>query len=513
MPAGVGHVPLLAVRDVTKRFSGVLALDQVSVTVEHGEVLALVGENGAGKSTLINVIGGVLRPDEGSIEFEGHAVSRLDPHIAQGLGISIIHQESELAPTLSAAENLFLGRPPRYLKHFVAHRRLHAEARDWLDRVGAEFSTKTLARDLSIPEKRLLELARAISMNAKLVIMDEPTTVFADREVQHMFRIVQDLRSCGVSILYISHRLKEIFSVADRVTVLRDGRQVATCQIGEVSEDQLVHWMVGRDLDRVFPRRNHRFGAEAFSVSGLTRRGVIHDVSFSVREGEILGLAGLVGAGRTEVANAIFGATRRDGGEIRLGGQRIDMRSPSDAIRHGIGYVTADRKLDGLLLGKSLKENIALASLQRLAWCGFIKSREEKTEVLKFKDLLAIKTPGIQQLVMYLSGGNQQKAVFARWLMVHAKVLILDEPTVGIDVGAKQEIYSLVNDIAEEGRCVILISSELPEVLGMCDRILVMHKGRITRELSRDGATQEEILRYSAGLREAASADTTARES
>jgi len=503
------HGVLLTVRGITKRFPGVLALDQVDLDLERGEVHALVGENGAGKSTLIKIIGGVVRSDEGTIEFDGKAVSHLDPHGAQKLGISIIHQECELAPTLSVAENLFLGRQPRWLKWFVDRRQLHREARSWLDQVGARFSTKVLVSDLAISERRLLELARAISMHAKLVIMDEPTTVFSDEEVQHLFRLVRELRARGVTTLYISHRLEETFSIADRVTVLRDGQHITTCPIDQASEDQLVRWMVGRPLERIFPRRSTAPREEAFSVSGLTRRGVIEDVTFSVKKGEILGLAGLVGAGRTEVADAIFGASKLDRGEICLEGKPIRIDAPSDAIRHGIGYITADRKLDGLLLIKSIKENISLASLRNLSRFSFIKWRTEKAESRRYKDLLQIKTPSIQQLTVNLSGGNQQKVVFARWLLVHAKVLILDEPTVGIDVGAKQEIYRLINDIAEDGRCVIMISSELPELLGMCDRILVMHRGRVTRELSRDEATQEEILYYSAGLRETASKTTT----
>jgi ribose transport system ATP-binding protein len=503
------HGTLLNVRGITKRFPGVLALDHVDLELERGEVHALVGENGAGKSTLIKIIGGVIRSDEGTIEFEGNAVSHLDPHAAQKLGISIIHQESELASTLSVAENLFLGRQPRRLRCFVDRRCLHREARTWLDQVGAGFSTRTLVRDLAISERRLLELARAISMHAKLVIMDEPTTVFTDREVQNLFELVRELRLRGVTTLYISHRLEEIFSIADRVTVLRDGQHIQTCPIDQASEEQLVHWMVGRQLKRDFPRRSAPPGEEAFSVSGLTRHGVIEDVSFSVKKGEIVGLAGLVGAGRTEVADAIFGALKLDRGEVRLDGELIQIDSPADAIRHGIGYITADRKLDGLLLIKSIKENISLASLHELSRFSFIKWRTEKAESRRYKDLLRIKTPSIQQLTVNLSGGNQQKVVFARWLLIHAKVLILDEPTVGIDVGAKQEIYRLINDIAEDGRCVIMISSELPEILGMCDRILVMRGGRIKRELKGDEATQEEVLYHSAGLRETASKTTT----
>jgi ABC-type sugar transport system ATPase subunit len=333
--------------------------------------------------------------------------------------------------------------------------------------------------------------------------------VFTDKEVQHLFELVRDLRTRGVTTLYISHRLEEIFSIADRVTVLRDGQLIATCSIDEATEDRLVRWMVGRQLKRVFPTRSARAYEEAFSVAGLTKHGVIENVSFSMRKGEILGLAGLVGAGRTAVADAIFGAIKIDGGEIFLEGKKIRIDSPADAIRHGIGYITADRKLDGLLLTKSIKENVSLANLSEMSHLGFIKWAAEKREARRYREVLQIKTPSIQQLVMNLSGGNQQKVVFARWLLVRAKVLILDEPTVGIDVGAKQEIYRLMSEIAEEGRCVIMISSELPELLGLCDRILVMRGGRVVHELSREDATQEEILYYGAGLEQAACANET----
>lgn len=497
---------LLRATGVTKRFPGVLALDRVDFELRRGEVHALVGENGAGKSTFIKILGGVLRADAGTIGYEGKRIAHLDPYAAQMLGISIIHQESELALPFSAAENIFLGRQPRHaIKWLIDRRRMHRKAQMWLDKVGARFRASSLVRDLSISQRRLVELARAVSMNAKLLIMDEPTTVFTEQEVEHLFEIVRSLKTHGVTTLYISHRLEEIYSIADRVTVLRDGKVIATMPVQNATEDKLVQWMVGRELKRVFPVRSKPPGEEMFSVSGLTKKGVIDDISFSVRKGEIVGLSGLVGAGRTAVANAIFGVMQVDHGEMVLDGRPIRVASPAAAIRHGIGFIPADRKLDGLLLIKSVKENISLANLKNMSHWSFIDWRREKAEAKKFQELLRIKTPSINQIVVNLSGGNQQKVVFARWLLMHAKVLILDEPTVGIDVGAKQEIYNLINEIAEEGRCVIMISSELPEVLGMCDRILVMHEGRIVHELSRAEATQEEILYYSAGLHETAS--------
>ena len=497
---------LLRATGITKQFPGVLALDRVDFELLRGEVHALVGENGAGKSTFIKILGGVVRADRGTIEYEDRKLSHLDPHESQKLGISIIHQESELALPFSAAENIFLGRQPRHaIKWLIARKRMYREAQMWLDKVGATFRASSLVRDLSISQRRLVELARAVSMNAKLLIMDEPTTVFTEQEVEHLFEIVRSLKVQGVTTLYISHRLEEIYSIADRVTVLRDGKVIATTPVQNATEDKLIQWMVGRELKRVFPTRSKAPGEEMLSITGLTKKGVIDDVSFSVRKGEIVGLSGLVGAGRTAVANAIFGAMKTDRGKIVLEDKRVKIDSPAAAIRHGIGFITADRKLDGLLLIKSVKENISLANLKNMSHWSFIDWRQEKAEAKKFQELLHIKTPSINQIVVNLSGGNQQKVVFARWLLMHAKVLILDEPTVGIDVGAKQEIYNLINGIAEEGRCVIMISSELPEVLGMCDRILVMHEGRIVHELSREEATQEEVLYYSAGLHETAS--------
>ncbi len=495
---------LLDVRGLTKRFPGVVALKNVDFDVREGEVHALLGENGAGKSTLIKILGGVLQPDEGQVAFCGKELHGIDPHRAQTLGIGTIHQESELALPLSAAENIYMGRMPASVKGVIDRQRIFRDAQQWLDTVGAKFSARQAASDLSISQRRLVELARAVSMDAKLLIMDEPTTVFTDEEVDTLFRIIGELKERGVATIYISHRLQEIYEIADRVTVLRDGEKIGTLDASEATEETLIKMMVGRQLSQVYPEREEiDSSGELLRVENLTRRGVVEDVSFTVNAGEIVGLSGLVGAGRTSIANILFGAMKADHGEIHLRGRKIRVHSPAGAIRHGIGYITADRKLDGLLLIKSIRENVSLASLKALQRLSFIARGREKQAARKFKDILGIKTPSIEQIVENLSGGNQQKVVFARWMLAKSDLLILDEPTVGIDVGAKQEIYRLMSGIAAEGRGILMISSELPELLGMCDRILVMREGRIVHEISREEATQEEILYYSAGFHEA----------
>ncbi len=494
---------LLNVRGLTKRFPGVVALKSVDFDVREGEVHALLGENGAGKSTLIKVLGGVLQPDEGSITFCGKKMQGTNPHRAQGLGIGTIHQESELALPLTAGENIYMGRMPTSAKGIIDRQKVYRDAQRWLEKVGAKFSARKTAADLSISQRRLVELARAVSMDAKLLIMDEPTTVFTDEEVETLFQIIRELKRQGVATIYISHRLQEIYEIADRVTVLRDGEKIGTLDAGDADEDVLIKMMVGRQLSQVYPERSNAApSSELLRVEGLARRGVIEDVSFTVDAGEIVGLSGLVGAGRTSIANILFGAMKADRGEVWLRGKKIRIHSPAAAIRHGIGYITADRKLDGLLLIKSIRENVSLACLRRLQRFSFIARGRERQAAEKFKDVLAIKTPSIDQIVENLSGGNQQKVVFARWMLAKSDLLILDEPTVGIDVGAKQEIYRLMNGIAAEGRGILMISSELPELLGMCDRILVMREGRIVYEVSGAEATQEKILYYSAGFHE-----------
>lgn len=494
---------ILEVKGLTKRYPGVVALKDVDFEVRKGEVHALLGENGAGKSTLIKALGGVLQPDSGEIRLCGQELRGLTPSRAQALGIRTIHQESELALSLSAGENIFVGRLPRAAFGLVDFARVHREGQQWLDKVGAHFDSRSKAKDLSISQRRLVELARAVSMDAKLLILDEPTTVFTDEEVKRLFEIVRELQASGIAVIYISHRLREVYEIADRITVLRDGEKAGTLDVQEADEDRLIKMMVGRQLNQVYPQRD-RGGCEdeLLRVEDLTRNGIVDHVSFSVRKGEIVGLAGLVGAGRTSIANMLFGAMRPDGGEIFVRGQRVRIGSPTDAIRHGIGYVTSDRKADGLMLMKSIRENVSLACLRRFQKASFIDRRRERQVAREYRDILSIKTPSIEQVVEFLSGGNQQKVVFARWLLAKSDVLILDEPTVGIDVGAKQEIYRLMSDIAREGRGILMISSELPELLGMCDRILVLREGRVVDEVRAEDATQERILWHSAGFKQ-----------
>ncbi|MEA1965513.1 MAG: sugar ABC transporter ATP-binding protein, partial [Candidatus Aerophobetes bacterium] len=440
----------------------------------------------------------------GEIRFNGKQINMhtINPHQAQVLGISIIHQESELVPHLTVAENILLGQEPINSFRLIDTDKIYKRAKEVLGRVKSKVSPKILVKNLSASQQRLVEIARAITLNPKLIIMDEPTTVLTEQEVKDLFDIIHLLQKQKITVIYISHRIEEIFGVANRVTVLRDGKLTASLRVDEVTEDSLVQLMVGRELKRSFPIRKTKIGGEILSGVEINKKGVLKEINFCVHEGEILGVTGLVGCGRSELAKVIFGASRIDSGEFYLNKKRVVINSPSDAIRNGIGLIPEDRKGEGLILKRSVKENISLASLDRISKYSFINSSAEIKKTKKFRKTLQIKTPSINQLVLYLSGGNQQKVVFARWLLTYAKVLIFNEPTVGIDVGTKQEIYYLINQIAERGRSIIMISSELPEILGMSDRILVMRDGEIAKEFSRDEATQEKILYYSAGLEE-----------
>lgn len=488
---------------ITKEFPGVRALSKVNLEVTKGEVHALVGENGAGKSTLVKILSGILRADEGQIEFDGEEIDMhtFDPHQAQVLGVNIIHQESELVPHLTVGENILLGQEPTKRFFFIDTDKVYKRAQEVLDRVKSKVNPRILVKNLSASQQRLVEIARAIALNPKLIILDEPTTVLAEQEVKDLFGIIHLLQKQGITAIYISHRIEEIFGIANRVTVLRDGELIASLRVDEVAEDRLVQLMVGRRLKRSFPIRKTKTGEEALSGIGINKKGVLKNINFCVHKGEMLGVTGLVGCGKSELAKVIFGASRIDSGEFYLDKRRVVISSSSDAIRNGIGLIPEDRKGEGLILKRSVKENISLASLDRISKYSFVNLSTEMKEAEKFRETLQIKTPSINQLVLYLSGGNQQKVIFARWLLTYAKVLIFNEPTVGIDVGTKQEIYYLMSRIAEEGRSIVMISSELPEILGMCDRILVMYEGEIVKEFSRGEATQERILSYSAGLK------------
>lgn len=489
---------LLEMRNITKDFPGVRALDNVSFTLAPGEVHALAGENGAGKSTLIKILAGAERMTSGEIFLGGNRVDITGPLHAKKLGISVIYQEFDLIPFLSVAENILLGREPRK-GAFIDWPALYAQAGEALRRLGIDLDLRAVVNDLSVAQKQMTEIAKAVSTDARIIVMDEPSATLTLREQAHLFDLVRTLKKQGVAVIYISHRLEELFEIADRVTVLRDGRWIMTAPVREVTREQLVKHMVGRELTGDYPRRTRPPGKEILSVRGLSRRGVVHDVSFSLHEGEVLGITGLVGSGRTEIARAIFGADPADAGEIRLAGERLRIRDPRAAIRAGISLATEDRKEQGLVLIMSVRENVTLANLRALAKRGFVNRRRENAEASRLVQSLAIKTAGLEQKVQNLSGGNQQKVVLAKWLFTNSKVVIFDEPTRGIDVGAKQEIYRLMNDLAEQGVGIIMISSELPEVLGMSDRILVIHEGRVRAELTRDEATQEKIMSYATG--------------
>lgn len=491
---------VLEMRDIVKRFPGVVAVDGGQLTLRPGEVHCLVGENGAGKSTLMKILSGAQPADEGEILLNGEPVTLHSPHHAQQLGIGMIYQEFNLSPFLSVAENIFLGREPRIPRTpFINWGAMYQNARDVLARINVKIDVKRAVNTLSIAQQQMVEIAKAISLNAKIVVMDEPSATLTDHELDALFDLIMELKQQGIGIIYISHRLEEIFKIGDRLTVMRDGEYIGTNPVSELTREEIIKMMVGRELKDEFPKQDFTLGEERLRVEGLTREGVFEDVSFSLRTGEIVALTGLVGAGRTEVARAIFGADKISGGSIYLDGEAVTVHSPRDAIRQGIGLLTEDRKHQGLVLGMSVRENTTLANLKAVALGPFISQRIERPLVDGYIKDLRIKTPSGEQTAQNLSGGNQQKVVLAKWLFTKSKVLIFDEPTRGIDVGAKVEIYRLMNTLVVEGVAVLMISSELPEVIGMCDRVIVMHEGRIAGELLRGDATQEAIMHLATG--------------
>jgi len=487
-------------RGISKAFPGVQALDGVSLEVAPGEVVALVGENGAGKSTLIKILSGCYRADAGEIVLAGRPLGRYSPHQAQQLGISVIYQEFNLAPPLSVAENNFVGRQPRTRLGFVDFRRMEADAQAVLDSLHLPIDSRRLVNSLSVAQQQMVEIAKAISFQAKIIVMDEPTAVLTDRETATLFDLVRRLRAQGVSVIYISHRLEEIFAIADRVVVLRDGRGVGGLAVAEATVEKIIHLMVGRELTEMFHKEQVALGEPVLEVRGLSRAASrVRDVNLAVRAGEIVAMAGLVGSGRTEIARAIFGADPPDAGEVRVCGRPVRLRSPLDAIRAGMGLVTEDRKAQCLFLILPVRENATSASLGLLSTADFIRFGAERELVASLIAKLRIATPSPEQQVQYLSGGNQQKVVLARWLALKPRVLILDEPTRGIDVGAKAEIYALMGGLARQGVGILMISSELPEILGMSDRVLVVREGGIVAEFSRAEATQEAIMHKATG--------------
>ncbi len=485
---------------VSKAFAGVKALRAVSFELRAGEVHALIGENGAGKSTLIKIVTGAVKADSGTIRVRGEPVAHLDPRVSKSLGIAAIYQQPSLFPDLTVAENIALALEGGNAWRVLDWKGRGRRATELLERAGASIDPERLVATLSMPEQQLVEIAKAIGAEARIVIMDEPTASLTEREVESLFRVIARLRSEGVGVIYISHRLEEIAAVADRVTVLRDGESVATKTVQEVDRAELIRTMVGREVGSIFPKREIRAGEIMLELRDISSRAAgVHHVSLNVRKGEILGIAGLVGSGRTQLAETIFGLTPADSGEIQLAGETVAIASPADAIRHGIGYVPEDRQRHGAILEMSIAANTSLASLGKVAHRGLIDGDEERDLAERFVRQLRIKTPSVELETGALSGGNQQKVALARWLATEPSVLILDEPTQGVDVGSKSEIHSLMADLAERGLAILMISSELPELLGMSDRIAVMYAGHIQGTLDRKDATQQTILALALG--------------
>jgi ABC-type sugar transport system ATPase subunit len=497
------HMPLLRMTGISKSFPGVKALQDVSFEVGAAEVHAFLGENGAGKSTLLKILSGAQPPDSGTIEFGGKPVGFATPHVAQAAGIVTIYQEFTLAPDMTIAENIFIGREPGS-RLFISRSRMEDDARSLMKRIGLERSPRALVRDLSVAEQQMVEIARALSMKSRLIVMDEPTSALSGAEVQKLFDIIRSLKAEGIATVFVTHRLEEVFEICDRYTVLRDGKFAGAGHVAKTGMDQIIRLMVGREVERLSHRETSKAkGETALEVRGLTRRRKatdasaieLHDVSFKVQKGEILGLAGLVGAGRTETARAIFGADLIDAGDIIIDGKPATIRSPQQAIANGIGLVPEDRKQQALFLALAIRTNISIASHDRISaarW--FISRSKEDSLVEEYKKLLNIRMASPDQLAGNLSGGNQQKLVLARWLALRPKVLIVDEPTRGIDVGAKVEVHNLLFQLADAGIAVIVISSELPEVLALANRIITMREGRVTGEVLRDRTSQEELM-------------------
>jgi len=493
--------PVVRFRNVSKEFPGVLAVDSVDLDILPGEIHVVAGENGAGKSTLMKLLSQVERPSGGEVEISGEPVEFHGPRYAQSLGVAMVYQEFALASHLSIAENLFMGREPGRFG-FVNRRAESAEARGLLERVGLRTDPDRMVSSLAVAEQQRLEIAKALAIDAKVVIMDEPTATLAEREIEDLFGVIRDLTSGGIAILYISHRLDEIFRIADRVTVMRDGKIVDTLPVGDLDEDKLVRLMVGRDIENLYPKTEVEIGDVVLRAEGITRANVLKDCSFEVRSGEILGFAGLVGAGRTELARAVFGADRMDSGTVELEGRELNIMNPQDAIEAGIGYLTEDRKSEGLALQLGVDQNITLAHVPTRF--GFINLVEERRIARRRRDELNIRTPSIRRSVQVLSGGNQQKVVVAKWLEARARVLFFDEPARGIDVGAKAEMFGLIEDLAKEGRGIVIISSYLPELLNMCDRILVMHEGEVAGLIPRAEFSEERVMALATRIEEAA---------
>lgn len=485
---------------ISKSFDGNSVLTNVEFSVKKGEIHALMGENGAGKSTLMKILTGIYARDTGEVKVRGKLVDFKNPKEAEHAGIAVIHQELNILPDLTVAENLFLGNEKTFGKSGILKtKEMNKKAKVILGELGLDVDVKTVARELSVGKQQIIEIAKAMSSNAEVIVMDEPTAALTEREIVSLFETIRALQSNGVSFVYISHRMEEIFALCDRITILRDGNYVGVKEIKETSFDEIVQMMVGRELGERFPERNATIGDVKLTASGLTRNGHFEDISFELRKGEVLGIAGLMGAGRTEVAQSLFGYKKLQKGTISLNGKPVKISSPLQAKKLGFGYVTEDRKSEGLIVDFSVKDNLSLTNFNKVSSNGIIKANEEKVLYETMVKRLGVRTSGPNQAAKSLSGGNQQKVVIAKWLGIEPNVLILDEPTRGVDVGAKKEIYSIINELAEKGVAILMISSELPEIIGMADRVLVMHEGTLTAELQKAEMTQERIMHYATG--------------
>lgn len=489
----------LELKNISKSFPGVKALDDVSFSVDEGSVHVLVGENGAGKSTLIKIINGMYTADQGDLYMFGEKITTHNPRYMQEKGVATIHQELSPVLDLTVAENIFLGRYPLTKLKTVNKKKMFAEAQKLINDLGFHYNAKSLMRSHTVSDMQIIEIIKAISVNAKVIIMDEPTSSITEGEVKILHEQIHKLKNMGISIIYISHKLDEIEKVGDVVTILRDGKTISTNDVHALTTDEIITQMVGRKMDNVYPKKTAEIKEKILEVKGLSKENVFEDVSFTLHRGEILGMAGLVGAGRTEVVRTIFGLDPYDSGEIYLNGEKIEVKSVPDAINKGIIMLSEDRKGEGLVLCRSIEENIGLANLKKYVKFAAINKKQERKDADEMIKLLSIKTPSIKTEANSLSGGNQQKVVIAKWLLQNPSVLIMDEPTRGIDVGAKYEIYKIMCNLAEQGVGVIMISSELPEIIGICDRTLVMHEGKVTGEVMRSEFSQEKIMSYAVG--------------
>lgn len=496
----MNKTPVVEMKNIHKSFFNVQVLKGVDFDLIPGEIHALMGENGAGKSTLMKILTGIHKSNSGEILYKGEIVEYHSPKEAEKAGIAVIHQELNIIPYLTVAENMFLGKElKRQPFGILKTKEMNEKTKENLNRLGIDIDPQKEAGELSVGQQQMIEIARAIAAETEVLIMDEPTAALTDREIETLFTVINQLRREGVAIIYISHRMEEIFRMCDRITVLRDGQSIGTKITSETDFEEIVKMMVGRELGERFPERTAEIGGDRFVVEDLSLEGIFNNISFNVRKGEILGVAGLMGAGRTEIMETIFGARKKKNGRIYMDGKELNIRKPHHAIAAGIGFITEDRKDEGLVLGLTVRENLAIPNLKKLSKSAVIQKQREKQWTEEMIQKLRIKTSGPEQEVKSLSGGNQQKVVFGKWLGTEPKLLILDEPTRGVDVGAKKEIYSIMNELTEKGFSIIMVSSELPEILGMSDRVMVIHEGKLSAILDKKEASQEKIMEAATG--------------